>query len=100
MVGYNLGIIFYEFRRVKPISENKIYKIMSKRITRVIIVVSSFSILGLMACYVSNPNIMELSFFNKMWLNSFHFLFPLTVCVLISPPLFGFKSWLKMFLEY
>jgi len=54
MVGYNMGIIFYEFRKSKPISENKIYRAMSKRFTRVMIVFCSFTILGLMACYVSS----------------------------------------------
>ena len=73
---------------------------MAKRITRIMIVVFSFTILGLMARYVSNKNINEITFGDKIWLNSFHFLFPLTVCILISPPLFGFNSGLKMFLEY
>lgn len=100
IVGYNMGIIFYEFRTVKPISQNKIYKFMSKRITRVMIVIFSFTILGLMAIYISNKDINEITFKDKIWLNSFHFLFPLTVCILISPPLFGFNSGLKMFLEY
>lgn len=100
MVGYNMGIIFYEFRRSKPISGNRIYKAMSKRITRVLIVACSFSILGLMACNISSHPHSELTFSDKVWLNSFHFLFPLTVFILISPPLFGFNSWLKMFLEY
>ncbi len=100
MIGYNMGIVFFEFRKSQEISQSKIYKIMAKRRTRVFIVLSSFSILGLMACFVSNENLNELTFSNKVWLNSFHFLFPLTVCILISPPLFGFSSWFKRFLEY
>lgn len=73
---------------------------MSKKITRVFIVLASFFILGLMAYYISSVTTDELSFSDKVWFNSFHFLFPLTFCILISPPLFGFSSWFKMFLEY
>ena len=100
MIGYNMGIVFFEFRKFEDITQSKIYNIMIKRRARVFIVVSSFSILTLMAWYVSSENLDELSFSNKVWLNSFHFLFPLTVCILISPPLFGFSSWFKRFLEY
>jgi hypothetical protein len=54
MVGYNLGIIFFEFRKCDEIEKSRIYRIMIKRRTRVIIIVCAFSILALMACYVSS----------------------------------------------
>ena len=73
---------------------------MAKRIARVIVVMGSFLILGVRAYYISNVGMEELSFLDKVWFNSFHFLFPLIVCVLISPPLFGFSSWFKTFLEF
>lgn len=98
MVGYNLGIIFFEFRTSKSIEQNIIIKLMSKKIVRVFIVLTSFFILALMAYYISSIDNDLLTFSQKIWFNSFHFLFPLTVCILITPPLFGFNSWFKIFL--
>lgn len=74
---------------------------MSKKITRVLIVLGSLGILGIMAYYVINDSLEEeLTYMDKVWFASFHFLFPLTVSVLASPPLFGFKSGFKWFLEF
>jgi hypothetical protein len=71
---------------------------MKKRIIRVVIVACSFTFLTLMANYILMIDATYLTIYDKAILNMFHFLFPLTVFLIVSPPLLGFKSAFKDFL--
>jgi len=55
-------------------------------------------LLGLMTGFLTTKTD-DLTISDKTLLGSFHFLFPLVVCIFISPPLFGYNSLLKIFLE-
>ena len=69
---------------------------MARRMARVIVVMGSFLILGVMAYYISNVGVEELSFLDKVWFNSFH----------LNEPAFCFRKFAsqiivpRMFLSF
>lgn len=99
IVGYNLGILFFEFRKHSPKSETIIFKILSKRKSRVFLVFLSLMMLGGFTYLICSKNDEDLTYLERILFCSFHFLIPLTIGILIAPPLFGFKSCMKVFLE-
>ena len=71
---------------------------MARKIVRVGIVLVSMAIMVTMFYYINVWDMQKLTYYDKTWFASFHFFFPLVVCMIISPPLFGFMSLFKMFL--
>lgn len=95
LIGYNLGIAYFNFKKGHCKETFWIVKILNKKIYRIVLPLFGFVGLNIVAFSFAHSNNNSLTLSNFFYFTSLRTLVPLLVALIILPSLFGYLSAIK-----
>ncbi len=99
LIGYNLGITFYQFRKLENKDSHKLIRFLQKKKNRALFRIAPIGFLIACIFYFNWISKQSLNYIDYVALTSLNTLIPLAVIIIVIPSLFGYHSPVTVFFE-